>query len=473
MKNKADIGLIGLAVMGQNLVLNMADHGFAVAVYNRTTEKVDEFLAGEAKGKPIIGAHSIQELVASLQTPRRVMLMVKAGSAVDAVIEELSPLLEKGDIVIDGGNSFFKDTIRRQRYLEKRGLRFIGTGVSGGEEGARLGPSIMPGGSASAWSEIKHLFQAISAKVGPNNDTPCCDWVGSDGAGHFVKMVHNGIEYGDMQLISEAYFLMKTLLHMKPDGMASVFHEWNQGVLDSYLIQITAEILRKRDSATGNFLIDMILDKAGQKGTGVWTSQTALELGVPIPTLMESTVARAMSAQKKDRIAFSKQLGTPQATTERVTEEFIKFLHDALYAAKMICYAQGFQLMRAAATEYGWEFQYGSIAYLWRGGCIIRARFLERIKEAFDQQPDLTNLIQAPYFSATLLAAEQHLRNVICVATRSGIPVPAFSSALAYFDALRTEVLPANMVQAHRDYFGAHTYERIDKEGTFHTEWAK
>jgi len=399
------------------------------------------------------------------------MLMVKAGSAVDAVIEELLPFLEIGAIIIDGGNSFFKDTIRRQKYLEAKGLRFIGTGVSGGEEGARLGPSIMPGGSASAWPEIKSLFQAISAKVGPNNDIPCCDWVGSDGAGHFVKMVHNGIEYGDMQLISETYFLLKTLLKKSPPEMSSLFAEWNTGVLDSYLIGITADILQKRDEDTGTWLIDMILDKAGQKGTGVWTSQIALELGVPTPTLMEATVARAVSAQKKDRLAFAKQLGAPQTAGERVSEEFLKSLHDALYAAKMLCYAQGFQLMRAAATEYGWDLQYGSIAYLWRGGCIIRARFLERIKEAFDQQPDITNLIQAPYFSPTLLAAEQHLRDVVCVATRSGIPVPAFSSALAYFDALRTEVLPANMVQAQRDYFGAHTYERIDKEGVFHTEW--
>ncbi|MBI2484271.1 decarboxylating NADP(+)-dependent phosphogluconate dehydrogenase [Candidatus Uhrbacteria bacterium] len=474
MKKQADIGMIGLAVMGQNLVLNMADHGYTVAVYNRTVEITDEFLDHEASGKPILGARSVQELVSQVQKPRKIMLMVKAGAPVDAVIEQLLPFLDNGDIIIDGGNSFFKDTIRRQKYLEGKGLRFIGTGVSGGEEGARHGPSIMPGGSASAWPEIKKIFQDISAKVGPNNDVPCCDWIGQDGAGHFVKMVHNGIEYGDMELISEAYFVLKTILNKSPDEMGALFERWNEGVLDSYLVEITAAILQKRDDMSGNYLIDMILDKAGQKGTGVWTSITALELGVPIPTLMEATVARAVSAAKKERLEIVKSLGAPNGKKEvHDPNALIRSLHDALYAAKILSYTQGFQLMRAASDEYAWNLDYGRIAYLWRGGCIIRARFLEQIKQAFDDHRDLKNLMLAPYFSQTLLAAEKQLRDIVCTATQSGVPVPAFSSALAYFDAFRTEVLPAHMIQAQRDYFGAHTYERIDRAGTFHTEWTK
>lgn len=473
MKQQADIGLIGLAVMGQNLVLNMADHGYTVAVYNRTTEKVDEFLSNEASGKSIIGTHSIKELIASLQMPRKIMLMVKAGAPVDAVIEELIPFLEHGDIIIDGGNSFFKDTIRRKKNLEEKGLRFIGTGVSGGEEGARHGPSIMPGGSASAWPEVKELFQVISAKVGTNNDIPCCDWIGNDGAGHFVKMVHNGIEYGDMELISETYFMMKMLLKKSPGEMSEIFAEWNRGVLDSYLIEITADILQKIDEGTGNYLIDMILDKAGQKGTGVWTSQTALELGVPIPTLMEATVARALSANKSLRMLVSQSANTTAGRQEFFGDEnalTIK-LHDALYSAKILSYAQGFHLLSAAAKEYSWELDYGRIAYVWRGGCIIRARFLEQIKRAYADNLALPNLILDPHFSQILFKAQQHLRDVVCIATQAGLPIPAFSSSLAYYDALRTDVLPANLIQAQRDYFGAHTYERIDKEGVFHTEW--
>ncbi len=471
-KPNADIGLIGLAVMGENLVLNMEDHGYTVAVYNRTALKVDEFLASAAKGKKIYGAHSIEELVSLLKKPSKIMLMVKAGAAVDETIEQLLPYLEKGDIIIDGGNSFFKDTIRRVKHTEEKSLRYIGTGVSGGQEGARHGPSIMPGGSISAWPEVKEIFQAISAKVGPNNDIPCCDWVGGGGAGHYVKMVHNGIEYGDMELISESYFLMKKLFAMQADEMQKVFAEWNKGVLNSYLIEITADILRKKDSQTGSYLIDVILDKAGQKGTGVWTSQNALELGVPAPTLIEAVFARSLSALKSERVNANTILGRPQGKQLQLAREaFIPLIHNALYASKILSYAQGFQLLRAAAKEYGWDLDYGRIAYLWRGGCIIRAQFLEEIKQAYADNPDLENLALAPYFSSAMKKYESCLREVVSTAIRAGVPIPAFSSSLNYYDAYRTDALPANMIQAQRDYFGAHKYERIDMPGLFHTEW--
>ena len=468
----ADIGLIGLAVMGQNLVLNMADHGYRVAVYNRTSSKVDEFLAGEAKGKTVIGASSISDFVAVLKRPRKVMIMVKAGTPVDDVIEELIPHLEKGDIIIDGGNSFFKDTVRRGKALEEKGLRYIGAGVSGGEEGARHGPSIMPGGSVSAWPEVKEIFQSIAAKVGPTQDIPCCEWVGVDGAGHYVKMIHNGIEYGDMELIAESYFLMKKLLDMSPDQMQKVFQEWNTGVLDSYLIKITADILGKKDSKTGTYLIDLILDKAGQKGTGAQTSQNAFELGVVAPTLIEAVLARSMSALKEERIVAHETLGAPQVAVPTLSKDgFLTQIHGALYASKIISYAQGFQLLRAASKEYGWDLDYGRIAFVWRGGCIIRAQFLEEIKRAYDATPDVPNLLLTPYFSRALQENEKHLRAVVCAAYQAGVPIPAFASALTYVDAYRSDVLPANMIQAQRDYFGAHTYERIDMPGTFHTEW--
>ncbi len=471
-KQSADIGLIGLAVMGENLVLNMEDRGYTVAVYNRTAAKMDEFLSSKAKGKKIMGAQSIDEFVSLLKKPRKVMLMVKAGAAVDEMIEQLLPHLDKEDIIIDGGNAFFKDTILRMKNIEEKGLRYIGTGVSGGEEGARHGPSIMPGGSVSAWPEVKEIFQAISAKVGSNKDIPCCDWVGSDGAGHYVKTVHNGIEYGDMELISECYFLMKKLLGMQPDEMQKVFTEWNKGILDSYLIEITADILRKKDPKTGGYLIDMILDKAGQKGTGLWTSQSALELGVPTPTLIEATIARSLSALKNERVNVHKILGAPKGTELKLSREsFIPLLHNALYASKILSYAQGFQLLRAASQEYGWDLNYGRVVYLWRGGCIIRAQFLEEIKLAYDAEPDLANLILAPYFSEALKKYEQDLREVVCSAIRAGISIPGLASCLTYYDSYRADVLSANMIQAQRDYFGAHTYERIDMPGSFHTEW--
>ncbi len=471
MTAQADIGLIGLAVMGENLVLNMESRGYTVAVYNRTTSKVDELLAGRAKGKKFIGTHSIAEFAASLKTPRKLMCMVKAGPAVDDLIEQLIPHLDKGDIIIDGGNSFFPDTIRRTQYLESKGFRFLGVGVSGGEEGALKGPSIMPGGSVSAWPELKSIFQAIAAKVGPNNDIPCCDWVGNDGAGHYVKMVHNGIEYGDMQLICEAYAMMKNLLGMTPPEMSEVFAKWNKGPLDSYLIEITRDILAKKDAETGKWLVDVILDKAGQKGTGKWTSQNALDLGIPIPVMMEAVVARSLSALKDQRVAASKQIAAPALRKPENKEKFLQAIHDALYASKIMSYAQGFQLLRAAAEEYKWDLNYGSVALLWRGGCIIRAQFLQEIKQAFDQEPGLMNLVLAPYFQKVLKGGEANWRWAVSEAVLSGIAVPAFTSALSYYDGYRSADLPANLLQAQRDYFGAHTYERIDKPGVFHTEW--
>ncbi len=470
MKDKADIGLIGLAVMGENLVLNMERNGFKVAVYNRTVEKVDKFLEGRGKGKNFIGAHSMEEFIASLERPRKVMMLVKAGKPVDDFIELLLPHLEEGDIIIDGGNSHFPDSIRRTRYVESKGMLFIGTGVSGGEEGALLGPSIMPGGSAEAWPHVKGIFQSIAAKV--EDGTPCCDWVGNDGAGHFVKMVHNGIEYGDMQLISEAYHLMKNLLGMDAGEMHEVFKEWNKGDLDSYLVEITRDILGYRDE-TGEALVEKILDTAGQKGTGKWTGIEALNLGIPLTLIGESVFARCLSALKEERVAASKVLSGPVPSFTGDKSAFINDIKSALYASKIVSYAQGYTLMREAAREYGWELNYGGIALLWRGGCIIRSVFLGKIKEAYDRDPELPNLLLNPFFKEKVETAQEGWRRVVSTALVNGIPVPAFTTALNYFDGYRSERLPANMLQAQRDYFGAHTYERVDQpRGTFfHTNW--
>ncbi|HLP41323.1 MAG TPA: decarboxylating NADP(+)-dependent phosphogluconate dehydrogenase [Fibrobacteria bacterium] len=468
---QADIGLIGLAVMGENLVLNMESRGYTVAVFNRTVAKVDELVEGRGKGKKLVPARSLSELVTSLKKPRKIMMMVKAGPAVDDLIEQLVPLLDKGDILIDGGNSYFPDSVRRTKSLEERGFRFLGVGVSGGEEGALKGPSIMPGGSTSAWPELKPIFQSIAAKVGPKNDIPCCDWVGADGAGHYVKMIHNGIEYGDMQLICEAYSMMKTLLKMTPPEIGQVFAEWNKGPLDSYLIEITRDIFTKKDPETGKYLVDVILDKAGQKGTGKWTSQNAMDLGIPIPTMMEAVVARSLSAMKDERVAASAKLPAPEVAFDLDRAKFLPAIHDALYASKLMSYAQGFQLLRAAAKAYSWDLNYGQIAMLWRGGCIIRARFLEEINKAFLAEPNLANLILAPYFTDVIRKSQANWRLAVSEASKNGLAIPAFSSALAYYDSYRGASLPANLLQAQRDYFGAHTYERVDKPGIFHTEW--
>ncbi|MDB5049937.1 MAG: 6-phosphogluconate dehydrogenase, decarboxylating [Fibrobacteres bacterium] len=468
---QADIGLIGLAVMGENLVLNMESRGYTVAVFNRTTAKVDELIQGRGKGKKLVGTHSLKELVGALKSPRKIMMMVKAGPAVDDLIDQLVPFLDKGDILIDGGNSFFPDSIRRTKALEAKGFRFLGVGVSGGEEGALKGPSIMPGGSTSAWPELKPIFQAIAAKVGPNNDIPCCEWVGSDGAGHYVKMIHNGIEYGDMQLICEAYFMMKVLLKMSAPEIGEVFAEWYKGPLNSYLIEITRDILGKKDPETGKPIVDIILDRAGQKGTGKWTSQNAMDLGVPIPTMMEAVVARSLSAMKDERVAASTRLPAPEMNFNIDKAKFLPAIHDALYASKIMSYAQGFQLLRAAATAYNWDLNYGQIALLWRGGCIIRAQFLEDIKKAYDADPKLANLILAPYFTDVIGKSQANWRLAVAEASKNGIAIPAFSSALSYYDQYRSASLPANLLQAQRDYFGAHTYERVDKPGVFHTEW--
>ncbi|MBN2411541.1 decarboxylating NADP(+)-dependent phosphogluconate dehydrogenase [candidate division KSB1 bacterium] len=466
-----DIGLIGLAVMGENLILNMESHGFSVAVFNRTTSKVDNFIKGRAKGKNIKGCFSIEELTASLKRPRRVMLMVKAGQPVDDFIELLLPHLEKGDIIIDGGNSHFPDTIRRTKYLEEKGLLYIGTGVSGGEEGALRGPSIMPGGSPDAWPHVKNIFQSIAAKV--PDGSPCCEWVGSNGAGHYVKMVHNGIEYGDMQMICEAYSLMKNALGMSYEEMHDAFTDWNKGELDSYLIEITRDIMAKKDEETGKPMPEVILDTAGQKGTGKWTSEAALDLGIPAQTVAEAVFARAMSAIKEERVAASKELKGPQIQFTGNKKEFVENIRKALYASKICSYAQGYQLMRAAAEEYKWDLKYGEIALMWRNGCIIRAQFLGKIKEAFDKKPDLANLLLDPYFKKIIEENQSAWRTVVSKAVELGIPVPAFSSALTYYDGYRSERLPANLLQAQRDYFGAHTYERVDKPRGqfFHTNW--
>jgi 6-phosphogluconate dehydrogenase len=470
MTAQADIGLIGLAVMGQNLVLNMDDHGYTVAVYNRTVSKVDEFINGSAKGRKVIGTHSIEELVSVLKKPRRVMLLVKAGQAVDDFIEQLIPHLEPGDIIIDGGNSNFQDTIRRTAYVESKGLLYIGTGISGGEEGARYGPSIMPGGSPAAWPHVKPIFQAIAAKV--DDGTPCCDWVGENGAGHFVKMVHNGIEYGDMQLIGEAYHLMKEGLGMSADEMHQVFAEWNQGKLDSYLIQITRDILAYKD-VDGQPLVDKILDAAGQKGTGKWTVISALDTGVPLTLIAEAVFARCLSALKEERVYASQVLRGPFGRYNDNREAFVTDIREALYASKIISYTQGYMLMRAAAAEYRWNLNYGGIALMWRGGCIIRSVFLGKIKEAFDRNPELSNLLLDEYFKEAVESAQPSWRRVVARAVEMGIPVPAMSSALAFYDAYRRAWLPANLLQAQRDYFGAHTYERVDRPRGefFHTDW--
>jgi len=465
-----DIGLIGLAVMGQNLVLNMNDHGYKVAVYNRTTSKVDEFLDGGAKGTEIYGAHSLKELVGVLKRPRRVMMMIKAGKPVDLQIEALLKLLEQGDIIIDGGNSNYHDTIRRTEYVESKGLYYIGTGVSGGEEGARLGPSIMPGGSPEAWECVKPILQSISAKV--EDGSPCCDWVGENGAGHFVKMVHNGIEYGDMQLIAESYDLLKNVLGMSNDEMHDVFAEWNEGKLDSYLIEITRDILEYKDE-DGNYVVDLILDRAGQKGTGRWTAITALEFGIPLNLITEAVLARSLSALKEDRVKAEKFLSGPELTFEGDKAAFVKDIHDALYASKIISYTQGYMLMMEAAKVHGWKLNYGGIALMWRGGCIIRSAFLKDIKKAFDKKPGLSNLLFDDFFKTEVENAQAAWRRVIAKAVEFGVPVPAMSSALAFFDGFRHERLPANLIQAQRDYFGAHTYQRVDKmkDEFFHTNW--
>jgi 6-phosphogluconate dehydrogenase len=469
--NNYDIGLIGLAVMGENLVLNMEDHGFSVAVFNRTTSKVDNFVQGRAKSKNIKGCYHIEELIQNLKRPRKVMLLVKAGAPVDEFIEKIMPHLEKGDIIIDGGNSHFPDTIRRTKYVEENGFLYIGTGVSGGEEGALKGPSIMPGGSKEAWSHVEPIFKAIAAKV--EDGSPCCEWVGNDGAGHFVKMVHNGIEYGDMQMICESYWIMKNVLGLTTEEMAPVFTEWNKGELDSYLIEITRDIMGKKDHETGKAMLDVILDTAGQKGTGKWTSQAALDLGIPAQTVAEAVFARAMSAIKEERVHASKSLSGPQPKFSGDKKKFVTKIQHALYASKICSYAQGYQLMRAAAEEYKWDLKFGDIALMWREGCIIRAQFLGRIKEAFDKNPDLENLLLDDYFKEVIETNQSAWREVIATAVTNGIPVPAFSSALAYYDGYRSAVLPANLLQAQRDYFGAHTYERVDKPRGefFHTNW--
>lgn len=470
MGKLADIGLVGLAVMGENLARNMERKGYTVAVYNRTAEKVEKFLKGRGVGKNFIGAWSVEELAASLKKPRKVMVLVKAGQPVDDFIEQLIPYLEKGDIIIDGGNSHYLDTIRRTRYVEGKGLLYIGTGVSGGEEGALLGPSMMPGGSPLAWPHVKEIFQKISAKV--EDGTPCCDWVGEDGAGHFVKMVHNGIEYGDMQIIAEAYQVMKDLLGMSADEMHEMFKKWNTEELDSYLIEITSDILAFKDE-DGQPLVEKILDTAGQKGTGKWTGVAALELGVPLTLIGESVFVRCLSAQKELRVAASKMVHGPKPEFLGDKARFLDDIKMALYGAKVISYAQGYNLMMEAANEYNWNLNYGGIALMWRGGCIIRSAFLGDIKTAFDKDPALPNLLMDPFFKEKVESAQPGWRRVCQTALSNGIPVPALTSALCYFDGFRSERLPGNLLQAQRDYFGAHTYERIDKpRGVFfHTNW--
>jgi 6-phosphogluconate dehydrogenase len=467
---KADIGLIGLAVMGENLVLNMESKGFTVAVYNRTVEKVDAFIAGRGAGKNFIGCHSIKEFCASLERPRKVMMLVKAGKAVDDLIEQVIPYLEPGDIIIDGGNSHFPDTIRRTKQVESKGLLYIGTGVSGGEEGALLGPSIMPGGSPAAWPAVKPIFQKICAQT--ETGEPCCEWVGENGAGHFVKMVHNGIEYGDMQMICETYQMMKEGLGLSNEEMHDVLKEWNEGELDSYLIEITRDILGYKDE-NGEAVIDQILDTAGQKGTGKWTAVSALDLGQPLTLIGEAVFARCLSALKEERVAASKTLKGPGAKFTGDKAALINDLKQALYASKIVSYAQGYQLMREAAKEYGWKLNNGGIALMWRGGCIIRSVFLGKIKEAFDTDPDLVNLLLAPFFTQAVENAQASWRRVICKSVELGIPMPAIGAALAYYDGYRAARLPANLLQAQRDYFGAHTYERLDKPRGefFHTNW--
>ncbi len=466
-----DFGLTGLAVMGQNLARNVAHKGFSISVHNRTTAKTDEFIAQFGSEGTFVGTKSTEEFVKSIRRPRAIMIMVKAGAPVDGVIEELLPFLEEGDIVIDGGNSYYTDTQRREKYLKDKGVLFIGAGVSGGEEGALNGPSIMPGGSLEAYARVEPIFTKISAQV---EGTACCTHIGADGAGHYVKMVHNGIEYADMQLIAEAYDILSNVLGMTAPEIADVFKEWNTGDLDSFLIQITSEVLAKTDDITGKSLVDVILDSAAQKGTGKWTSQNALDLGIPITTITEAVFARALSSLKDERVIASKMLPGPTASKYGGDKnELIAQVRDALYASKVCCYAQGFQLMDAAAVENGWTLHRGEIATIWRGGCIIRARFLNRIKDAYDENPTLQNLLLAPYFTDAVAKGQSAWRKVIGLAAEQGIPVPAFGSALAYYDSYRRERLPANLLQGLRDYFGAHTYKRLDMEGDFHTLWGE
>ncbi|QDU56322.1 decarboxylating NADP(+)-dependent phosphogluconate dehydrogenase [Aeoliella mucimassa] len=479
MSDLCDFGLIGLAVMGENLALNVESRGYKVAVYNRTTSKVDDFIEGRAAGKQFVGCHTVEEMVKALKPPRKVMMLVKAGPAVDALIEQLIPLLDKGDVIIDGGNTYYADTERRTKYVEEQGLLYCGTGVSGGEEGALKGPSMMPGGTPESWEHVKPIFQAIAAKVGPNGDIPCCEWVGPRGAGHYVKMVHNGIEYGDMQLICEAYFLLKEAIGLTNDELYDVFAEWNKGELDSYLIEITRDIFSVKDEETGEFMVDKVLDRAGAKGTGKWMSQLALDLGVPSTLVTEAVYARCLSALKDERVRASKVLKGPHGEHlngkkyEGDKKEFIEQVRQALYASKIVSYAQGFVQLQAAAAEHDWPLNYGDCAMLWRGGCIIRAVFLDRIKEAFDKDANLENLLLAPYFAEAVDKAQDAWRHVVATAATIGIPVPAFATALAYYDGYRRADLPANLLQAQRDYFGAHTYERTDKPRgeMFHTEW--
>ncbi|MCG3417998.1 NADP-dependent phosphogluconate dehydrogenase [Oceanobacillus jordanicus] len=466
---KQQIGVIGLAVMGKNLALNIESRGYSVAVFNRSPEKTEAFLNEEAKGKNFVGSTTIEEFVQSLEKPRKIMLMVKAGPATDATIESLKPHLEKGDILIDGGNTLFEDTIRRNKSLSESGIHFIGTGVSGGEEGALKGPSIMPGGQKEAYDLVAPIFEAIAAKVDGDS---CTTYIGPDGAGHYVKMVHNGIEYGDMQLISEAYFILKHVLGLDAQELHEVFTEWNKGELDSYLIEITADIFTKNDEETGKPMVDVILDKAGQKGTGKWTSKNALDLGVPLPLITESVFARYISSLKEERVHASGVISgpTPKAY-EGDKKELIEAIRKALYMSKICSYAQGFAQMRAQSEENGWDLNYGDIAMIWRGGCIIRAHFLQKIKDAYDRDPELKNLLLDPYFKEIVEGYQSALREVVAVAIKNGIAVPTLSSAVAYFDSYRSEDLPANLIQAQRDYFGAHTFERKDKEGVFHHSW--
>jgi 6-phosphogluconate dehydrogenase len=485
----SDIGLIGLAVMGQNLALNIADHGFQISVYNRTVEKTDKFVA-ENPSTPggLVGTKTLEEFVQSLAKPRKIVILVQAGKATDAVIDSLVPLLEQGDIIIDGGNALWTDTIRREKVLKEKGLRFVGSGVSGGEEGARFGPSLMPGGDKESWNELKPIWTAIAAKVDKKTGrpltgaapgkpikggVPCTAYIGENGAGHYVKMVHNGIEYGDMQMICEAYELMRGLLGLKPAEMGDIFAEWNRGALDSFLIEITADILKQKDPATKKPFVDVVLDTAGQKGTGKWTSTNALDMGVPAPTIAEAVFARCLSAIKEERVAASKILKGPKAKYKGSKKALIEAIHDALYCSKICSYAQGFQLMRAAQKEYNWKLNFGQIAQIWRGGCIIRAAFLQKITEAYARDPKLANLLLDPYFNKTVQKAQENWRKVVALAAECGISIPTFSSALAYYDGYRADRLPANLLQAQRDYFGAHTYERVDqKRGKFyHIDW--
>ena len=476
-----DFGLIGLAVMGENLALNVESRGYKVAVYNRTTEKVDALIDGRASGKNFVGTHSIEDFVKSVKRPRKLMMLVKAGPAVDAILEQLLPHCEPGDILIDGGNTYYLDTERRVKTVEDAGMLFVGCGVSGGEEGALKGPSLMPGGSADAWPHIKDMLQSIAAKVGPNDDIPCCEWLGNGGAGHYVKMVHNGIEYGDMQLICEAYHLLKDLGGLSNDDLYDVFDQWNEGELQSYLIEITRDIFSVKDD-DGTYMVDKVLDVAGAKGTGKWMSQLALDLGVPSTLVTTAVFARGLSAQKDARTRAAKQLDGPPESSNAAMQSiageligdrdaFVEAVRQALYASKIVSYAQGFVQLQAASAEHDWNLDYGAAALLWRGGCIIRAQFLDRIKEAFDKDPNLENLLLAEYFENAVEQAQEKWRAVVAIASIRGIPVPAFATALAYYDGYRLERLPANLLQAQRDYFGAHTYQRVDRDGVFHTEW--